>query len=81
MTDAFNIFQPAGGSLQGNNYSHVNNGQINNEEDMAKQSGGKKRIIVRKGNAYIPLGLSSIAVFYHSKVTFAIDFSGNKGHC
>jgi DNA-binding LytR/AlgR family response regulator len=78
MTDAFNIFQSTGGSSEGNNYSHVNNGQSNNEDAMAKQSGFKKRIIVRKGNAYIPLGINSIAVFYHYKITFAIDFSGNK---
>lgn len=82
MKDAFDTFQSSGDLLPRENaFSHVNDGEINNENiSMAKEQseGIKKRIIVRKGNAYIPLYLNSIAVFYHSKVTFAIDFSGNK---
>lgn len=82
MKDAFDTFQSSGEfSNQENTFSHSNDGHLNNEDiSMAKKpsAGIKKRIIVRKGNAYIPLSLNSIAVFYHYKVTFAIDFSGNK---
>ena len=81
MKDAFD-FQSSGDFLhQENTFSHLNDSHLNNENiSMAKEqsAGIKKRIIVRKGNAYIPLCLESIAVFYHAKVTFAIDFSGNK---
>ena len=75
-------FQSSGDFLyQENTLSHLNDDQLNNESiSMAKEqsAGIKKRIIVRKGNAYIPLHVKSIAVFYHSKITFVIDFSGNK---
>ncbi|HWJ91484.1 MAG TPA: LytTR family transcriptional regulator DNA-binding domain-containing protein [Flavisolibacter sp.] len=40
--------------------------------------GMKKKIIVKKGNAYVVLNLRSVAVFYFEKVSFAVDFSGNK---
>ncbi|HMJ47391.1 MAG TPA: LytTR family DNA-binding domain-containing protein, partial [Ferruginibacter sp.] len=39
----------------------------------------RKKIIVRKGNAYVPVDIYSIALFLSSqKLTFAIDFIGNK---
>ena len=38
----------------------------------------KKKIVVKKGTAFVVLNLRSVAVFYFEKVTFAIDFAGNK---
>ena len=46
---------------------------------QAKVNFGKNRILVKNGNAYFPLHYSGIALFYSSnKITFAVDFSGNK---
>src|SRR3982751_5687219 len=44
----------------------------------APDSSRKKKIVVKKGTAFVVLNLRSVAVFYFDKVTFAIDFAGNK---
>jgi two-component system response regulator LytT len=40
--------------------------------------GRKKKLIVKKGAAFVVLNLRSVAVFYFDKVCFAIDFAGNR---
>src|SRR5438309_6913574 len=38
----------------------------------------KKRIIVKKGSAFVVLNIRSVAVFCFDRVSYALDFSGNK---
>jgi two-component system response regulator LytT len=38
----------------------------------------KKKLIVKRGAAFVVLSLRTVAVFYFDKVCFAIDFAGNR---
>ena len=50
------------------------NPQLPNNESTAK-----RRIILRKGNSFIPMAVDHIALFYSEmRITYAIDFNGNK---
>jgi DNA-binding LytR/AlgR family response regulator len=45
---------------------------------IQKNETKKKRIVVKKGSAFVVLNIRSIAIFYFDRVGYALDFSGNK---
>ena len=45
---------------------------------LSKNEPRKKRIIVKKGSAFVVLHIQNIALFYFDRVSYALDFAGNK---